>query len=360
MTRPDLSVSQADLRAMIPDRCFQPSTWRSMAYLVFDVAVILLCYMAIANVSVWWLEWPLILLIGTMCWSLFVIGHEAGHGSFSKHRKLNTLIGILTHSAIFVPYRGWQRSHASHHMKTGHLHDEEVFRAHRKEDESLTHKVLFRTGVFVLIGWPLYKLGFRNSAKRDPGKTSHFLPNSDLYTKSVQISWWLGLAAITAFLVIYIGLGVVYGWVFFAKYILAPYLIYAAWLTFVTYMQHVAPEVPVYDREDWTRLKGALATVDRNYGPFNWLTHNIGNLHMIHHLFPTIPHYRLREATDAVRPALEGWYITSNRFVLFDFIRSLRGCHYVETGLGHEYWSSDAKSVKVSKNTEQSAPLPAE
>ena len=105
-------------------------------------------------------------------------------------------------------------------------------------------------------------------------------------------------------------------------------------------MQHVAPEVPVYDEGDWTRLKGSLATVDRDYGPFNWLTHNIGNLHVIHHIFPTIPHYHLQEATDAVRPLLGEAYIKSDRFVLFDFVRTLIGCHYVEPGEGREVYKS--------------------
>ena len=135
-------------------------------------------------------------------------------------------------------------------------------------------------------------------------------------------------------------LGIAFGWMFALAYIVAPYFVYAMWLTFVTYMQHVSPEVPVYDRKDWTSLKGALATVDRNYGPFNWLTHNIGNLHVIHHIFPTIPHYYAKEATEAVKPVLGDWYMKSDRFVLGDFMRTLIGCHYVEHGDGQEVWKS--------------------
>ncbi|MEM1087808.1 MAG: fatty acid desaturase [Pseudomonadota bacterium] len=358
--KPVLTVTEADLRAMIPARCFQPDAKRSLAYLIFDLTVIASCYVGLAHVSVWWLEGPLIFLIGTMCWSLFVIGHDAGHGSFSRNRKLNTAVGILTHSMILVPYRGWQRSHALHHMKTGHLEDEEVFRAHRRGEESRVHKILFRSGIFIFIGWPLYKLGFRNGSKKSPRKSNHFLTDSDLYVKSVRWSWLLGLMAIGAFVFLYVSLGVVFGWAFFVKYILAPYLIYSAWLTFVTYMQHVAPDVPVYSAGDWTRLKGALASVDRNYGPFNWLTHNIGNLHMIHHLFPTIPHYRLKEATDAITPALGDWYIKSDRFILFDFVRSLVGCHYVEPGEGQENWASSYSSVDKQKEKDAPPPLPAE
>ena len=195
-------------------------------------------------------------------------------------------------------------------------------------------------GIFVLIGWPMYKLGFRNLTTYDPVHGSHYLPVSDLYASHVKWSWYASLGVNLAFLALYVFLGVQFGWVFALKYIIAPYFIYAAWLTFVTYMQHVAPEVPVYDSGDWSGLKGALATVDRNSGPFNWLTHNTGNLHVIHHIFPTIPHYRLREATDAVRPILGDWYMKSDRFVLADFVRTLIGCHFVEHEDGKEVWKS--------------------
>lgn len=334
------TFTRQDLKDAIPDRCFRPDTARSFAYLVFDIALIALCYWALSRTTAWYFEVPLIFLLGTLFWSIFVIGHEAGHGAFSRSRLVNTLVGLAMHGPILVPYRGWQRSHAMHHMKTGHLQEEEVFRACRAEQDWFSRKVLFRSGIFVLIGWPMYKLGFRNLTTYDPIHGSHYLPVSDLYASHVKWSWYASLGVNLAFFALYVFLGVQFGWLFALKYIIAPYFIYAAWLTFVTYMQHVAPEVPVYDSGDWSGLKGALATVDRNYGPFNWLTHNIGNLHVIHHIFPTIPHYRLREATDAVRPILGDWYMKSDRFVLADFVRTLIGCHFVEHEDGKEVWKS--------------------
>ena len=359
--------TRADLKAAIPARCFQPSTARSMAYLVFDLVLIALAYWALSQVSAWYLKLPLIFFIGTMFWAIFVIGHEAGHGAFSKSRAVNTAVGLITHSLILVPYRGWQRSHAMHHMKTGHFREEEVFRPCRAEDDWLARKVLFRSGLFLLIGWPMYKLGYRNLTTYDPVKGSHFLPVSDLYASHVKWSWAASLVGVLACLALYIALGVMFGWAFALTYIVGPYFVYGAWLTFVTYMQHVAPEVPVYDSDDWSSLKGALATVDRNYGPFNWLTHHIGDLHVVHHIFPTIPHYRTREATDAIKPILGAWYMKSDRFVLTDFVRTLIGCHYVEPGDGQEVWKSaypwakNAGTGKTDKvNETNGAHIPAE
>ena len=125
---------------------------RSFAYLVFDLVVIAGLYAILSQTTAWYIEWPVIFLIGTMLWSLFVIGHDAGHGSFSRNRTINTIVGILVHGAILVPYRGWQRSHALHHMKTGHFREEEVFRPAGKGEDTLFRKIIFRSGIFVLIG----------------------------------------------------------------------------------------------------------------------------------------------------------------------------------------------------------------
>lgn len=334
------NFTRADLKAAIPDRCFRPQTGRSLAYVIFDVALLVLAYWALSQVSVWYLQVPLVLFIGVMLMALFVIGHEAGHGAISKSRMVNTVVGLLVHSPLLIPYRGWQRSHALHHMKTGHLQQEEVYRAPRAEEDRFLRKLMFRSGLFVPIGWPMFKLGFRNIGTYDPVKGSLYLPTSNLYADHVKMTWYVSLAAIAVCLGIYITLGVMFGWGFALLYIIAPYFVYASLATFVTYMQHVSPEVPVYDAADWDGMKGAMATVDRSYGPFDWLTHHIGDQHVIHHIFPTIPHYRAKEAMEAVRPILGDWYMKSDRFVLAEFVRSLIGCHYVTPGDGKEVWTS--------------------
>ena len=57
------------------------------------------------------------------------------------------------------------------------------------------------------------------------------------------------------------------------------------------------------DEDQWNPVLGALSSVDRDYGWFvNNISHNI-HVHQIHHLFPIIPHYHLKEATVAFRRA---------------------------------------------------------
>ncbi len=54
------------------------------------------------------------------------------------------------------------------------------------------------------------------------------------------------------------------------------------------------------DLQEWTYMRGGLSTIDRDYGIFNKIHHDIGT-HVVHHLFPQMPHYNLEEATE-VRP----------------------------------------------------------
>jgi len=50
---------------------------------------------------------------------------RSGHGSFSNNKKLNDLIGNITHASILVPYHGWRISHRTHHANHGHVENDE-------------------------------------------------------------------------------------------------------------------------------------------------------------------------------------------------------------------------------------------
>lgn len=60
----------------------------------------------------------------------------------------------------------------------------------------------------------------------------------------------------------------------------------------MTYLHHHGPsdpeeEVPWYRGEEWSYFRGGLSTIDRDYGIFNKLHHDIGT-HVVHHLFPQV------------------------------------------------------------------------
>jgi fatty acid desaturase len=88
--------------------------------------------------------------------------------------------------------------------------------------------------------------------------------------------------------------------------------------------------------EEWSYLRGGLTALDRDYGIFNKIHHDIGT-HVVHHLFPQIPHYKLEAATEACKPVMgpyyrevepsPGWFPTH---LIEPLIRSFRTDHYVD------------------------------
>jgi len=91
-----------------------------------------------------------------------------------------------------------------------------------------------------------------------------------------------------------------------------PYVVFVVWLDTVTYLHHHGAhnpkeKMPWYRGKEWNYLRGGLTTIDRDYGVFNKIHHDIGT-HVVHHLFPQIPHYNLEEATEALKPMLGPYY----------------------------------------------------
>ena len=56
----------------------------------------------------------------------------------------------------------------------------------------------------------------------------------------------------------------------------------------ITLLQHTHRSLPHYDSKEWDWLRGALSTVDRSFGVFNYFHHHIADTHVSHHLFSTV------------------------------------------------------------------------
>ena len=271
--------------------------------------------------------WPIYAVLqGTMFWALFVIGHDCGHGSFSRSRRLNSLIGHICHAPLLVPYHGWRISHRTHHTVHGDADREETwYPMTESEFRAMPAYVrVLRFTPMMLWLFPFYL--FRRSPRFDG---SHFHPRSQLFRPSEK---WDVLTSTFWFCAMLAALGAfafAYGPLALVKYYVGPYLIFIAWLDLVTYLHHTDPDVPWYRGGEWSFAKGALSSVDRDYGFVNEIHHNIGT-HVLHHLFINIPHYHLRRATEALAPHLGEFYHRSDAPFWRSFRRSAAACHYVD------------------------------
>jgi omega-3 fatty acid desaturase (delta-15 desaturase) len=220
--------------------------------------------------------------------------------------------------------------------------------------ETRTKKLRF-TLPFTLLAFPVY-LWYRS-----PGKTgSHFLPSSDLFSPKEKSDVIVSTTCWCIMISLLVALACVFGPVPVLMLYGVPYLVFVMWLDLVTYLHHHGHnDLPWYRGEEWSYLRGGLTTVDRDYGWINNIHHDIGT-HVIHHLFPQIPHYHLVEATKAARPVLGRYYREPEKsgplpLHLFGvLLRSLRVDHFVsdvgdvvyyqtDHSLNGTDWAEDAK-----------------
>ncbi|KAJ9545256.1 hypothetical protein OSB04_024963 [Centaurea solstitialis] len=337
-----------DIREAIPKHCWVKNPWRSMSYVVRDVAIVL----GLAGVAAYlnnWFVWPLYWVAqGTMFWALFVLGHDCGHGSFSNNPKLNSVVGHFLHSSILVPYHGWRISHRTHHQNHGHVENDESWHPlSEKTFKSLDWmtRTLRFTLPFPMLAYPFYLLN------RSPGKSgSHFHPNSDLFAAVEKKDVITSTICWTAMAAMLVGLNFLVGPMQMLKLYGIPYWINVMWLDFVTYLHHHGHEdkLPWYRGKEWSYLRGGLTTIDRDYGWINNIHHDIGT-HVIHHLFPQIPHYHLIEATEAAKPVLGKYYREPKRswplpfHLLGELITSMKKDHYVSDTGDVLYYQTDPK-----------------
>ena len=99
----------------------------------------------------------------------------------------------------------------------------------------------------------------------------------------------------------------------------------------ITYLHHTSPKVPKYNASSWTFVRGATATVDRDFGIIGThLFHNISSDHVTHHLFSKIPHYYAPIATAAIVPLLGKQYHDRGHFGYGDLKEAFSKCQFVE------------------------------
>jgi fatty acid desaturase len=204
-------------------------------------------------------------------------------------QDLNDIVGCLLHSSLLTLYSCWKSSHRRHHIYANNLDkdhnyvppkrtvymDSLLFKAHRLEDitEDSPFVVLSRIVLQQLIGFLWYLL---TNISASPGSlhqkqstsflgNSHFLPMSTFFRPEeahLVIVSDLGIAAMASIL-----------WYCSSAFALPvmllyvqPYLRLNNWIVAITYLHHTHPDLPKYDDEAWTFLRGATATINLDFG----------------------------------------------------------------------------------------------
>uniref|UniRef100_A0A1D1YEF5 Omega-6 fatty acid desaturase, endoplasmic reticulum isozyme 2 n=1 Tax=Anthurium amnicola TaxID=1678845 RepID=A0A1D1YEF5_9ARAE len=338
----------ADLKNAIPPHCFHHSAIRSFSYLARDlVAASALFYLAIAIIPL--LPVPLRLLAWPLYWfaqgnvftGVWVIAHECGHQAFSDYGGLNDAVGWVLHSSLLVPYFSWKHSHRRHHANTGSMDTDEVYIPKSRSTLPWYLKLLLKSlpGRFLYMvlslafGWPAY-LAFNISGRTYPRWASHFDPYSPIYSRRKRVEILLSDVGLLGMPYALFRLARTHSWGWVASVYGVPVFYVNVMVVLITLLHHTHLALPHYDSSEWEWLRGALSTVDRDFGFLNGVFHHVADTHVLHHLFSTVPHYHALEATQAIKPVLGDYYQSDATHVLRAIWREATNCIYVEPDEG--------------------------
>lgn len=281
-----------------------PVVWFFLDWLVFCAAI-----GSLLVVDSWWIRVFAALVAGLWIARLFVIGHDACHGSYTPSKVLNGWIGRLAFLPSLTPFSLWDVGHnLAHHGFTNLKGRDYVWTPYSPHEfarlswirRRLEH--LYRSGVgqgvYYMVEMWWKKLYFPNRKHVGHRRTSYF---------------W-DCVLVTAFAVAWIGSLVLWSlhsgrplWSLLAFGFALPFFVWNCLMGFVIYVQHTNPRVAWYDRRDeWSANAGyATTTVHvKLMRPLDGLIHYILE-HGAHHVNMGIPLYRLKEAQARLSATLD-------------------------------------------------------
>ena len=266
---------------------------------------------------------------------LFIIGHDACHGSLTDHTGLNKVLGRIAFLPSLTPFSLWRVGHNVVHHGFNNLKGRDFVWQPLDPSEwqslSPSRRLLERVyrSAFGPLPYYLVEIWWRRlyfPARADaPGRRAEFTWDS-LSVTVFALGWVAALVLAASPTAGAVALAVALGFA-------VPFLVWTWVVGFVVYLHHTHPDVVWYaDKTAWLKAQGILhGTVRYRVRPWwNWLLHNIME-HAAHHLDPRIPLYRLKSAQSALAnlvpdiPVVELSFRTYWRSVrhckLFDFER---------------------------------------
>lgn len=273
---------------------FRPSPWAAAGILALNVSLGALGFwlLTLGTTPAFLISQ---LVFPIVFFQAFSILHECGHGSFSSKSWVNTLVGHYASPLCFLPYFSWKFQHAQHHVWSGNLEKDPSLKLLRDWRASQRIPLLVR---FAWRSWvPLAGAMNHIVYWAYPFKLARTGTASQARCAFASLIW----------------MAAVYGSLFYA--FPAIFSIGNFALAIAIYLVAVElVNLPHHSDQPSTSEKLALweqgFSTRSCYYPrlvSELLVLNF-NFHIEHHLFPSLPWYRLREARALIKPALGDGY----------------------------------------------------
>jgi omega-6 fatty acid desaturase (delta-12 desaturase) len=293
---------------------------------------------AIAILAPWWIvKIGGIGMAGVAAAMLFVLGHEAAHGSLARSRRVNRLLATVCFLPSWYPYTPWIRGHNHlHHGWTNVAECDYSWRPVSPADylamprwrRAVEHLYRSWWGLWVhsiLEIWWKHMVMPREDDRRYLN-ARHLTADRLLVAVSVAAHvavYWLAAPHWSTFA----GGPRLPAWAIVGAVVVMPWWIFHVMFSVLTFMHHTHPRVP------WLRTKResnyftgqVRATVHVELPKWaELLLHNI-TAHGAHHVDPRIPFHDLPHAQQQIESSFAGDVIVE-RWSLRSFLTVTRAC----------------------------------
>lgn len=325
------------VRAVIPAACYERRTGPAVRALLRAAALHVAALAALAAVETWWLLPPLWLLAGLGVAGLFVLGHDASHGTLVGSARANRWLARLCMVPSAHVEAAWDLGHNRiHHGYTARQGVDFVWHPLTPEE----YRALGRLGraqhrlewsclgaglYFLRVVWWQKMVRFRGEGRRrGPIRADKLRLAAALAAATAlvgTIGWVTGGPGAAVWLPV--------------KLLVVPFLVFMQVIGWTVYVHHVDPAIRWWPRRAWSRFRGQMESTTVVEAPrlLNTLWfHNIF-VHVPHHVDPRIPFHQLPRAAAAIAAAHPGTVVV-HRLSLRRYLRATRRCKLYDFATG--------------------------
>jgi acyl-lipid omega-6 desaturase (Delta-12 desaturase) len=253
---------------------------------------------------------------GVLLAVLFVVGHDACHGSFTSQRWLNQSIGRIAFLPTLTPFSTWELSHnLTHHVYTNLKQLDYVWTPlSKREYDALPDRRrrlerIYRHPLGLALYYPI-EIWWKRLLFPSPSRKVYFIDSAFCVVAFALVFGLIARNGVTAALV-------AMAW---------PFAVWNWLMSWALLTQHTHPEVPWFDDERQWRAAQARTQVTVHViapRPLNFLLHRIME-HTAHHLDVTVPLYRLAAAQEELERECAN--IVVEHWTPRSFLEHLRTC----------------------------------
>ena len=287
----------------------------SLTILAIDIAIYVLMVAGTVMAEAMWLQALFALGAGTMIALMAIVGHDAGHQSFSTNKLLNRISGTIAFLPALHPFSLWEHHHNRvHHRFTAQLGVDNAFPPMTVEEYRAASPWARRKYRFIrsLWGQPFFYLV-------DVWLVDMFLPFTrpdaklsrrdwfDLTVIYIYLAAFLTVTTVAVMQAHDVGVAAAFASAFVFS-LAIPFLVWNGFISFLSVVHHTAPNLR------WLNPTGRPSTAEESLAGTvhmlfpEWidiLMHRIMQ-HQAHHLNVGIPLQNLKEAQQELEATTSG------------------------------------------------------